>query len=40
MVIVDCLEFGSGGKGDVFVASLTDLAATTTANKLVPEPLS
>ena len=30
VLMVDCLEFGSGGKGEVVVASLVVLAATTT----------
>lgn len=30
MEMVDCGEFGSGGKGEVFDASDVDLAATTT----------
>jgi hypothetical protein len=32
--MVDCGEFGSGGKGVVLLASDVDLAATTTATGL------
>lgn len=34
VVIVDCLELGSGGKGDVSFPSLTVLAATTTSEQV------